>query len=134
MSEVDNPRSVPAADVREASNGMLQQQLYAVFTTPAGGLAAVFANLVAHLEFQVGLEKEGILYAAGPLWTDDEGHWEGEGMVVIRASSRAGAIAIAERDPMHQSGARSFTVRPWMINEGSMSLRLNYSTQTFEIK
>lgn len=133
MSEVDNPKAVPAADVREASSGMLQQQLYAVFTTPTDGLGAVFANLVAHLEFQVGLEKEGILYAAGPLWTDDEDHWEGEGMVVIRASSRAEAIAIAERDPMHQSGARSFTVRPWMINEGSVSVRLNYSTQTFEI-
>ncbi|MFT6089079.1 YciI family protein [Sulfitobacter sp.] len=133
MSEVDNPKAVPAAAVREASSAMLQKQLYAIFTTPTDGLGAVFANLEAHLAFQVGLERDGTMYAAGPLWTDDEDHWEGEGMVVIRAASRAEAIAIAERDPMHQCGARSFTVRPWMINEGSISVRLDYSTQTFEI-
>ncbi|WP_176248345.1 YciI family protein [Sulfitobacter sp. HGT1] len=133
MSDVDNPKAVPAAAVREASSAMLQKQLYAIFTTPTDGLGAVFANLEAHLAFQVGLEKDGIMYAAGPLWTDDEDHWEGEGMVVIRAASRAEAIAIAERDPMHQCGARTFTVRPWMINEGSISVRLDYSTQTFEI-
>lgn len=133
MSEVDNPKAVPSAAVREASSAMLQKQLYAIFTTPTDGLGAVFANLEAHLAFQVGLERDGIMYAAGPLWTDDESHWEGEGMVVVRAASRAEAIAIADKDPMHQSGARTFMVRPWMINEGSISVRLDYSTQTFEI-
>lgn len=132
MSDADNPKAVSAAAVREASSAMLQKQLYAIFTTPTDGLGAVFANLEAHLAFQVGLEKDGIMYAAGPLWTDDEEHWEGEGMVIVRANSRADAIAIAERDPMHQCGARSFTVRPWMINEGSVTVRLDYSTQTFE--
>ncbi|WP_323766876.1 YciI family protein [Antarctobacter sp.] len=134
MSEADNPKAVPAAAVREASSAMLQKQLYAIFTTPTDGLGAVFANLEAHLAFQVGLEKDSILYAAGPLWTDDENQWEGEGMVVVRAGSRAEAIAIAERDPMHRSGARTFTVRPWMINEGTIDVRLDFSTQTFEIK
>lgn len=133
MSDQDNPKSVPAAAVREASSAMLQKQLYAIFTTPTDGLGAVFANLEAHLAFQVQLEKDGIMYAAGPLWTDDEQEWEGEGMVVVRAASRAEAAAIAERDPMHKAGARSFTVRPWMINEGSVTVRLDYSTQTFEI-
>lgn len=133
MSDEDNPKAVPAAAVLEASSAMLQKQLYAIFTTPTGGLGAVFANLDAHLAYQVELEKDGIMFAAGPLWTDNEEHWEGEGMVVVRANSREDAIAIAERDPIHKCGARSFTVRPWMINEGSISIRLNYSTQTFEI-
>ena len=30
-------------------------------------------------------------------------------------------------DPMHQSGARSFTVRPWLVNEGQLSLRIEFS-------
>ena len=133
MSGDDNPESVPAAAVLEASRGMLQQQLYAIFTTPVDGLGPVFATIEAHLAFQVQIEREGILYAAGPLWTDDEQSWEGEGMVIVRAESRTAAIAIAERDPMHQRGARRYTVRPWLINEGTLTLRLDNSTQKFSI-
>ncbi|WP_232823071.1 YciI family protein [Oceanibium sediminis] len=133
MSDNDNPVSIPAAAVKEASSAMLQLQLYAIFTTPTHGIGAVLANLEDHLAFQVQLERDGIMYAAGPLWTDDEQAWEGEGIVVVRAGSRAEAVAIAERDPMHKAGARSFTVRPWMINEGSLTVRLDYSTQTFTI-
>lgn len=133
MGDADNPASVPAAAVLDASKEMLQQQLYAIFTAPTNGLGPVFANIEEHLEFQVALEKEGIMFAAGPLWTDDEQSWEGEGMVIVRASSRAEAIAIAERDPMHKSGARSFTVRPWLVNEGTTTVRLDFSTQKFTL-
>jgi len=129
----DNPRSVPASDVREASKAMLQKQLYAIFTTPTDGMGPVFAHLEDHLAFQVDLERQGILYAAGPLWTDDGQSWEGEGMVIVRATSAEEARAIAERDPMHEAGARSFRVRPWMINEGSVTIRLDKSSQTFEL-
>lgn len=132
MSE-ENPKMVPAAAVMDASKGMLQRQLYAIFTTPTDGLGPVFAVIEKHLEFQVQLEKDGILYAASPMWTDDEQSWEGEGLVVVKAASRQEAIAIAERDPMHVSGARSFKVRPWLINEGSVTITLNNSSQNFTI-
>ncbi|MGR3496753.1 YciI family protein [Citreimonas sp.] len=132
MSE-DNPKSVPVGAVLDASKGMLQKQLFAIFTTPVDGLGAVFANMEEHLNFQVQLEKDGILYAAGPLWTDDGQEWEGEGMVIVRADSAADAKAIAERDPMHKAGARAFRIRPWLINEGSVTIRLDNSTQTFTI-
>ncbi|WP_238367758.1 YciI family protein [Mesobacterium pallidum] len=133
MSETDNPRSVPAADVKQASGAMLQKQLYAIFTEPVDGMGPIFANLEAHLAFQVQLEADGVLYSAGPMWTDDEEAWEGDGLVVIRAETREAAIAIAERDPMHKAGARRFRVRPWMINEGSIQLRLDFSSQKFTI-
>jgi uncharacterized protein YciI len=120
-------------DVMQASGAMLQKQLYAIFTVPAGGIEPILAQLEAHLAFQIQLERDGIMYAAGPMWSDDEREWHGDGMVVVRAGSRAEAIAIAERDPMHQSGARRFTVRPWMINEGTMTVRLDMSSQTFAI-
>ncbi len=133
MSADDNPKSVPAAGVLEASKAMLQKQLYAIFTKPVSGLGPVFANIEKHLAFQVELEREGVMFAAGPMWTDDERTWEGDGLVVVRAASREAAIAIAERDPMHKSGARTFHVRPWLINEGTVTVRLDYSTQTFSI-
>lgn len=125
--------SVPVKDVMEASKAMLQKQLYAIFTSPTGGIQPILEQMEEHLAFQVSLERDGVLYAAGPMWSDDEQHWAGDGLVVVRAGSRTDAVAIAERDPMHRSGARTFTVRPWMINEGSVTIRLDSSSQTFSI-
>ncbi|MFT7593184.1 MAG: hypothetical protein ACI8R4_000497 [Paracoccaceae bacterium] len=56
---------------------------------PTDGHGAVFSHLEEHLKFQVQIEQEGIMFAAGPLWTDDEQPWEIDGMVVVRAGSRA---------------------------------------------
>ena len=124
---------LPVKDVMQASSQMLQKQLYAIFTTPTGAIEPILENLEEHLAFQVSLEREGILYAAGPMWSDDEQSWDGDGLVVVRAASRDEARAIAERDPMHVSGARKFTVRPWMINEGTVTIRLDSSSQTFSV-
>ena len=126
----DEPR-VTADDLRAACAGMLQLQLYAVFTKPVSGMKPVMEMLEKHLDYQISMEKRGILFAAGPFWTDDEQEWQGEGMVVIRAQNLAAARAIAAEDPMHSSGARTFEVRPWLINEGSLTVRLEHSTRSF---
>ncbi|WP_422019458.1 YciI family protein [Roseibium sp.] len=115
-------------DILKASAGMLQKQLYVVFTTPTNGLGPVMENIEEHLNFQVDLEQRGIMLGAGPFWADDEHTWNGEGMVIIRADSLEHACQIAETDPMHSSGARSFTVRPWLLNEGRITVEVNFST------
>src|SRR5262249_48584263 len=97
------------------------------------GIGPVMKNVKEHLAFQVRLEKEGIMFAAGPNWTDDEKSWDGDGMVVIRANSLADAKKIMERDPMHKSGARKFKIRPRFVNQGRVSTRINYSKGTFEM-
>jgi len=129
---VSEPR-VKAKDILEASKGMLQKQLYVVFTKPAGGMGPVLANIKEHLEFQCDLERRGIMFGAGPFWTDDEQEWLGEGMVIIRAGSLAEARRIAAEDPMHKSGARVFTVRPWLLNEGTVTVKVTYSDGRREI-
>ena len=48
--------------------GFLAKQLYVIFTTPAGGMKPVMDNIKEHLAFQVQLEKDGIMFAAGPNW------------------------------------------------------------------
>lgn len=125
----DEFTGIPVEGVVEASKGTLQKQLYIIFTTPTNGLGPVMENLEKHLEFQVGLERDGIMFAAGPMWNDAETEWNGEGIVVVRAASRKEAEAIAAKDPMHASGARGYRVRPWMINEGTINLRLDLSSQ-----
>jgi uncharacterized protein len=127
--------TVSAKGIVEESKrrGYLAKQLYVVFTTPVNGIGPVMENLVRHLEFQEQLEREGIMFAAGPNWTDDEQNWDGEGMVVIRAASLGEAQAIAARDPMHLSGARSYRVRPWLVNEGRLTVELDFASGRFRL-
>jgi uncharacterized protein len=127
--------SVPAKAIVEesTSRGYLAKQLYVVFTRPTSGISPVMENLAAHLAFQEKLEADGIMFAAGPNWADDEQAWEGNGMVVIRARSLGEATEIASRDPMHISGARTFQVRPWFVNEGTLTVQLGFATGRFKL-
>jgi hypothetical protein len=50
-------------------------------------------------------------------------------MIIVRAASVAEATAIAQADPMHRNGVRTFRVRPWLLNEGSYTLTVRYSEQ-----
>ena len=120
-------------DILEASKGMLQKQLYVVFTKPTDGMAPVMENIKEHLDFQVELERKGIMFGAGPFWADNETDWHGEGMVIIRAESLAHAKEIAASDPMHKSGARAFEVRPWLLNEGTVTVKITYSDGNREL-
>ena len=91
------------------------------------GMDAIMANLEEHLAFQGDLETRGIMFGAGPFPNDAGDEWGGEGMVIIRADSLAHAKEIAAADPMHSSGAREFTVRPWLLNEGSLNIKISFS-------
>jgi len=128
-------QSVPSKDIVEECRrrGYLARQLYMVSTRPVNGIGPVMANLDIHLAFQEELERDGIMFAAGPNWTDDEQAWEGDGTVVIRAASLEEAMSIAARDPMHVNGARTFTVRPGLVNEGTITVQLGLATGRFKL-
>lgn len=108
-------------------HNLLAKRLYLVLSEPTQGLGPVLDNLDDHVAYQTRLENEGVMFAAGPLSDDDETEWLGDGIFVYRAESRAEAIAVAEADPMHSRGARRFVVRPWLLNEGTLNIRLFYS-------
>jgi len=131
--KMSEPR-ITKQDVLNASSEMLNKDLYVIFTKPTNGMGPVMENLDEHLKFQVSLEKKGIMFGAGPFWEENEIDWNGEGMVIIRANSINHAKEIANSDPMHSSGARSFIVRPWLLNEGSIEVSLDYSTGKFKLK
>lgn len=120
-------------DIMQACEGMLRKQFFVVFTTPVNGLGSVMENLEPHLKFQIELEEKGIMFGAGPFFTEDMKEWKGDGMVILRADSMAEADKIAASDPMHQSGARSYKIRPWLMNEGSYTLKVRYSDGSREI-
>ncbi|MGB0849246.1 MAG: YciI family protein [Thiolinea sp.] len=109
--------------------GSLALEMFVVESTPAKTPEDVKENLPAHLAYQQTLENAGTLAFAGPL-SDDTGElMQGTGLIVYRASSMEEAKQIAEADPMHQAGARTYTLRKWLINEGSFSLNVGLSAK-----
>jgi hypothetical protein len=109
------------------AKGVLAKRLYVIFTTPVGGIETLASHLGAHLAYQKDLEARGITFGAGPFADDTETAWSGEGMIIVRAASLAEAVAIANADPMHSTGVRTFRVRPWLLNEGSYTVTVRYS-------
>jgi uncharacterized protein YciI len=125
MAEADEQHS-------RLTQGFLAKALYIIHTTPAAPRAELDKVLPAHLAHQVRLEKDGIMFAAGPL-SNEDGARVG-GMIVIRAESFAAAKAIADSDPFHKAGLRTYTLMRWTVNEGSYGIRVNYSDQSVTIE
>lgn len=110
------------------SRGALALELYVAISTPAKEPGDVKAALPDHLAYQAELERAGKLAFAGPMSDETGAHMQGMGLIIYRAESLEAARALAQGDPMHATGARSFVLRRWMINEGSLTLSANLST------
>lgn len=111
------------------SRGALALELYAAISTPAKEPQDVKDSLSGHLAYQAELERAGSLAFAGPMSDETGDHMQGTGLIIYRADSLEDARVLAQNDPMHQSGARTFTMRRWMINEGSLNVSVGLSTK-----
>jgi uncharacterized protein YciI len=120
-----------AMSAEELSARMLKKQLWVVMTRAAKPHDEVMKYRKAHLEYQIKLEKDGIMYGAGPAKRPDEAQ-AAFGLIIIRAKDEAEARRIADADPMHSSGARRYELYSWSLNEGRINVTLNFSDQTFK--
>ncbi|MBT0959348.1 hypothetical protein IV417_18310 [Alphaproteobacteria bacterium KMM 3653] len=111
------------------ARGSLALELYMVHSTPSAAPEDLKANLPDHLAYQAEQEAAGRLFLAGPLSDETGEQMQGMGLIIYRAESLEAARAIADADPMHQRGARSYTIRRWLVNEGALNLSLNLSAQ-----
>ncbi|MEM9581332.1 MAG: YciI family protein [Pseudomonadota bacterium] len=112
------------------ARGALALELFVVQSTPVQTPEVLKTNLPAHLAYQAKLEAEGTLVFAGPLSDETGMQMEGMGMIIYRAPSIDTARALADADPMHSSGARRYTLRKWMVNEGSLTVTVGLSGQS----
>ena len=110
--------------------GSLALELYVVVSTPVKSPDEVKNVLPAHLAYQGEQEQRGQLAFAGPLSDLTGEQMEGVGMIIYRAESLQAARKIADEDPMHKSGTREYTIRRWLVNEGSMQLDVKLSAQS----
>lgn len=109
--------------------GSLAFELFCTVSTPTGDGERLQATLPAHLAYLAAQESAGTLVFAGPLSDETGEEMQGMGMLIWRAASFEEAKALAANDPMHISGARTFTLRRWMINEGSFGVKVDLGGQ-----
>ncbi|HTE54559.1 MAG TPA: YciI family protein [Kofleriaceae bacterium] len=110
-----------------ATSSMLDRALYVALSRRLPG-ADLAPRLQAHLEFMIGLEERGILFASGPFFGPD-GSTSGAGMSIVRAGSLEEARAILSADPFVVAGLRIFDLHEWHIMEGSLQLTVLASRQ-----
>ncbi len=113
--------------------GALAMEFYVVESVPATAPEDMMKILPDHLAYQKQMEAAGTLVLAGPL-SDATGElMTGGGLIIYRAASLEEAKEIAGNDPMHKQGGRSFSVRCWLVNEGSLSFSVSLSDQRVAI-
>ncbi len=116
----------------DLTKNFLGKDYYVIVTTRVAPQEELDKLLGEHLTHQIKLEKQGIMFGAGPLAAEDGARVGG--LIIIRASSFAEARAIADSDPYHRNGLRTYTLTRWTVNEGSFTVRVNYSDQTKTIE
>lgn len=109
--------------IAELTKGMLRLRLFVVFSHGKG--LDLKPYLADHLDYMIGLERRGKLFASGPFGDAANG----DGMTILRAASEAEARDIASRDPFVVNGIRTFMIQPWTVMEGSLSLTVSFSDQ-----
>jgi uncharacterized protein len=117
--------------VLQLTERMLRKKLYVVLSTAKRG-SDLKLHLADHLEYMIGLEKKGLLFASGP-FSPSSGGAPGDGMTILRTESLKQARAIAARDPFVRNGLRTFEIREWTLNEGSLGLTVYLSDQKVDV-
>lgn len=112
--------------------GSLALELFVVETT-AVKPELLADTLAAHLSYQLEQEQSGTLVFAGPLSDETGEQMQGNGLIIYRAESMQAARAIADADPMHAAGVRRYTLRKWLVNEGSFQVNVTLSAQSVRL-
>lgn len=117
----------------DASQGRLRKQLFVVISTAQRRPADLKPVLPDHLRYLASLEERGELFMAGPLMNENPETWSGDGMLIYNVEGIERAREIAANDPLHSTGARSFIIRPWLLNDGSLTLNVRLSNQNIQV-
>jgi uncharacterized protein YciI len=118
--------------IRQLTQRMLRKKLYVILSKGGATAEQIGALLPQHLEYMIGLEKRGALFASGPL-SAPSGTPLGDGLTILRAADAEEAGRIASADPFVINKLRTFEVREWTVMEGSLGVKVNFSDQSLEI-
>jgi uncharacterized protein YciI len=125
----------PADQVAAITTSLAREQTYVLMLRPNPDAPAIESRdllRIEHHDYLLGLERSGILFAAGP-FADRGEKPSGSGMIVIRASSREEAMRIGHQEPYTRHGLRLMDVLPWQRNEGTLKLELRLADGVLKI-
>jgi hypothetical protein len=120
------------ARAAELMQKMLRKKLYVLISKPLVPPEKLKPLLATHLDYMIGLEQRGVLFASGPL-TEPDGAPSGHGLTVLRVKDAAEARRIAEAEPFFAQGLRTFELKQWTVMEGTLGVRVNLSDQSVEV-
>ena len=109
------------ARTKELISRMWGRKVWVVMSKGSGRDLA--PHLAEHLDYLIALEAQGKIFASGPMNVPGSG----DGMTVLKVDSEAEARAIAEADPLVKKAGRTFTLHPWTVNEGQMTVTVSFS-------
>jgi uncharacterized protein len=120
------------ARAAELMGKMLRKKLYVLIAKPLVPPEKLKPLLATHLDYMIGLEKRGVLFASGPL-TEPDGAPSGHGLTILRVKDAAEARRIAQAEPFFAQGLRTFELKEWTVMEGTLGVRVNLSDQSVEV-
>lgn len=106
---------------------LLHRTLFVCLSEPVAAPEKIFPHIPDHLRHLVAMEKRGVLLASGPFL--DNGEIGLRSMMIIRAKDRAEATRIAQEETLHKLGLRRFTIEEWQLNQGRISVQIDFSDQ-----
>jgi len=122
----------PSERVRELSARFLKMQLWVALAKPIVPLDQLLDSAPDHIAYMIDIEQRGLLFGSGPL-LDEQQRFVGCGLTILRAASRDQALALAQADPFVQRGLRTLELYEWQVNEGSFSVTVRYSDQSYRV-
>ena len=109
------------ARTKELISRMWAKKVWVVLSKGSG--RDVAPHLAEHLDYLIALEAQGKIFASGPMNVPGSG----DGMTILKVETEQEARAIAAADPLVNKAGRSFTLHPWTINEGQLTLTISLS-------
>jgi uncharacterized protein len=106
---------------------LLHRTLFVCLSEPVAAPEEILPHIPDHLRHLVAMEKSGVLLASGPFL--EAGQVGPRAMMTIRAKDLAEARQIAEQETLHKLGLRRFTIEEWQLNQGRISVQIDFSDQ-----
>ena len=109
----------------ERLKSLMMKKTYFVMHRRIAAPERLRGALLDHYRWIIALEKQGYVFASGPVFTRDDS--QGVGMTIFRANDWDHAEAMAASDPFCICGAALFEIQRWQINEGRMTIGVDLS-------
>jgi Uncharacterized protein conserved in bacteria len=116
-----------AAEVARLKAGMWKMR-FVLMQRRVEQPALIPANQLAHYRWIIAQEKAGLVVLSGPVFDADERPLGG--MTLLNLSDLEAARALGDSDPFIASGAMSYSLAIWQLNEGRLTLSVDLSDLT----